>query len=219
MVGEAFLQLLRNPIWGGGIIKAPKIINLKNNKTMTKKFIAILATLPMATLGMAGFAMADVVVVSNSNSAMVVNQVMTGANSGGNTANGGSAGDAGNGGSVLGGDNDNNATGNGGAAGNGGNGRSVTTSPAIATTDIVNNINTNDTVVDLCGCDDPEHQGGDHGFTKVKNRNNANVVNDALTGADSGYNAADGGTAGDGGKGGKVVGHDNDHNTTGNGGA
>ena len=72
---------------------------------MTKKFIAILATLPVATLGVAGLALADGdVIVSNYNDAYVQNVVVAGANTGWNTANGGNGGDAGNGGSDCRGD-------------------------------------------------------------------------------------------------------------------
>ena len=223
MVGEAFLQLLRNPIWGGGIIKAPKIINVKNNKTMTKKFIAILATLPMATLGMAGLAMADGdVIVTNLNKAEVSNVVVAGANSGWNTANGGNGGSAGNGGSVWGSDNDDNVTGNGGAAGNGGNGGSVTTGIAVTDVDILNVVNHNTTDVDLCACEEDENDAEEEDASDdvvVTNLNGAGLLNIVGAGADSGWNMTDGGAAGNGGKGGKVAGEDNDDNTTGNGGA
>ncbi len=189
---------------------------------MTKKLIAILATLPVATLGAAGLAMADMVTVTNYNAAFVANSVTTVANSGGNTANGGTGGSAGAGGSVWGSDNDDNTTGNGGAAGNGGNGGSVTTGVAIATTDIRNDVNRNDTTVDLCGCEEDSNDVEDEEESDdvvVTNVNGAFLANGALTGADSGYNMTDGGSAGAGGNGGEVVGEDNDDNTTGTGGS
>ena len=190
---------------------------------MTKKFIAILATLPMATFGAAGLALADGnVIVANYNVAEVGNVVVAGANSGWNTANGGNGGDAGNGGSVWGSDNDDNVTGMGGAAGNGGNGGSVTTGNAVTMVDILNQVNTNDTDVDLCACAEDENDAEEEDASDdvvVTNVNGALLGNAVVMGSDSGWNMTDGGAAGNGGKGGKVAGEDNDDNTTGNGGA
>jgi len=155
----------------------------------------------------------DDVNVSNSNGASVHNIVTSSANSGGNTANGGSAGGAGNGGSVWFSDDDNTG-GNGGAGGDGGNGGSVTTGTAGAYTNILNQANTNDTRVNLCGCEDDND-----GDTNVRNRNWAHVGNVVYSGANSGDNNADGGSAdGEGGNGGKVFGSDDD-NRGGNGGS
>ena len=189
---------------------------------MTKKFIAILATLPVATLGVAGLALADGdVIVSNYNDAYVQNVVVAGANSGWNTANGGNGGDAGNGGSVWGSDNDDNVTGMGGAAGNGGNGGSVTTGDAVTMVDIMNVVNSNDTDVDLCACEEDENDAEEEDASDdvvVTNLNGALLGNAVVMGADSGWNMTDGGSAGNGGMGGNVDGDDNDDNTTGNGG-
>src|SRR3989344_1212276 len=156
---------------------------------MTKKFIAILATLPMATLGMAGLAMADGdVIVTNLNKAEVSNVVVAGANSGSNTANGG-------------------------------NGGSVTTGIAVTDVDILNVVNHNTTDVDLCACEEDENDAEEEDASDdvvVTNLNGAGLLNIVGAGADSGWNMTDGGAAGNGGKGGKVAGADNDDNTTGN---
>ena len=82
--------------------------------------------------------------VTNINSAYVHNYVGVAADTGGNTADGGSTGGgAGAGGDVIGDDNDDNTTGNGGNGGHGGWGGQVGTGGAGAGSDIVNRVNKN----------------------------------------------------------------------------
>ena len=183
---------------------------------MTKKLIAILATLPVATLGAAGFALANDtgnVVVTNVNSAVVVNEVLTFASTGGNSSDGGSGGSAGNGGSVLNSD-DGNMGGNGGNGGMGGNGGTVMTGEAMAVTDILNDVNYNETDINRCECDNGDTEGDD----VVTNVNGALLGNGVGTLADTGSNSTNGGSGGSAGSGGSVEESDDD-NVGGNGGA
>ncbi len=181
---------------------------------MTKKLIALFATLPVATLGVAGLALADGdVTVENYNSAYVYNEVVTVANTGSNTASGGNGGMAGNGGAVL-NSSDGNMGGNGGNGGKGGNGGMVMTGNADAGTQIDNIVNTNDTEIDRCACN-----GDEDGNDTVLNVNGYGegeewytyVGNYVGTVADSGYNNTDGGNGGDAGNGGNVEESDDDN--------
>lgn len=182
----------------------------------------ILATSMMAVMAMAPavsvFAF-DIVSVSNNNYAEVGNTIYVGASTGDNSSDGGYAGGAGDGGSVISSDDDN-MGGNGGNAGNGGNGGGVLTGPATAWATITNDVNYNETHVDDCGClhlhdDDHDH---DLDITTVDNVNTAYVGNYAGVGADTGDNSTDGGSTGGGaGDGGHVIDSDDD-NTGGNGG-
>ncbi len=180
---------------------------------MTKKLIALFATLPVVTLGAAGLALADGDVnITNVNTAIVENSATTIANTGGNTAMGGNGGMAGNGGAVLSSD-DGNMGGNGGNGGKGGNGGTVITGDAFAGTKFVNQVNTNDTEVNRCACN-----GEEDGDDNVVNVNVGLLGNAAATIADSGSNMTDGGMGGDAGNGGNVEDSDDD-NVGGNGGA
>jgi hypothetical protein len=210
------------------------------NNLMKNRILALAASLPVATLGFGGIALAgDDVVVINSNSAHVVNVVKSKADTGDNWAGGSTGGNGGNGGSVSnvgsGNDADDNTTGAAGAGGNAGVGGTVITGSALSSALVENHINSNETEVDACGCeegvvegdgagalnDHEEEEDGDDVF--VKNKNRAHVKNIVKSKADSGDNDADGSTGGNGGNGGSVsnVGEDNDadDNTTGPAGA
>ena len=141
--------------------------------------------------------------VSNSNSATVINNVEVEAETGDNDAEGGE-GDDGGYASARGG----NAT--GGNGGRGGNGGSITTGSAIAIGTVNNDVNSNDTTVDSCGCEDDEPAqmqyrrfpsfGGNNGDdVNVSNRNRANVTNNLEVEAETGDNDAEGGEGDDGG--------------------
>ncbi len=82
--------------------------------------------------------------VNNYNHATVWNNVVVGANTGGNIANAGRGGDGGHGGDVGQYDpDDNNTGGNGGAGGHGGNGGIITTGWSDSYAQVVNVVNTN----------------------------------------------------------------------------
>lgn len=168
---------------------------------MTKKVIALISTLPVAALGVAGIAFADDngdTFVGNWNSAYVLNAVGTGASTGGNSANGGDGGAAGNGGSVLNSD-DGNTGGNGGNGGAGGNGGSVTTGSATAVSSVTNQVNTNDTEINRCACaEEDEDINGDDvvmNFNGWSEEYEGGVYVGTIvgTGADTGSNNTDGG--------------------------
>ncbi|PJE64665.1 MAG: hypothetical protein COU90_02390 [Candidatus Ryanbacteria bacterium CG10_big_fil_rev_8_21_14_0_10_43_42] len=206
---------------------------------MKNRIIALAASLPITTLGFAGVALAgDDVTVINSNSAYVKNVVSSKADSGDNWAGGSTGGNGGNGGSVSNAGVDNDAKGNTtGAAGNGGAagfGGSITTGGALSTALVENHVNSNETEVDACGCEEEpvveepsgegvevlNENGGHHGDDVfVMNKNRARVKNYVSSKADSGDNSADGSTGGNGGNGGSVSnagkGNDADDNTTG----
>jgi len=149
--------------------------------------------------------------VINGNESVVLVGVGTAANSGGNTADGGDGGDSGKGGSVVLSDDDNTG-GNSGRGGDGGNGGSVRSGSAIATSQVGVTTNSNVTRVSTdCGCYTSV------GKTVVVNRNSSFTGVGALTGANSGRNASDGGSGGNTGNAGSVILSD-DGNTGGNGG-
>jgi len=160
--------------------------------------------------------------VFNSNSAIVGNQVSSSANTGSNYAGGADTGNGGSAGDITnnGGDADDNTTGRGGNGGNisGDNsGGTVYTGSATSGAGAMNVVNSNVTRV---GSSDEEDQNCCGGFTLVKNRNRAIVLNGVGSGADTGDNAAKGADTGNGGSGSDIDnnGGDVDGNTTGNGG-
>ena len=174
------------------------------------KKVIVSTVLPLVSLGLYAIpAMADIenspVVVKNTNSAVVVNQVVATANSGWNIANGGMAGNGGKGGSVVNSDHDNTG-GDGGKGGDAGMGGLIITGDAGAGVILTNDVNNNDTQVGNCEC----QTNGDleDSKTKVKNDNGAVLGNGAAAAADTGNNTTNGGEAGKGGKGGSIVGSD-----------
>ena len=174
--------------------------------------MAVMAVAPAAPV----LAWWDYTYVYNENYAYVDNYVFVTANSGGNAADGGYAGGAGDGGSVV-LSNDDNVGGNGGNGGNAGNAGSVHTGSASAGAGVTNIVNWNATTVDDCGClFDEDEDFGDH--TEVGNYNGATVINTVFVAANTGDNTANGGSTGGGaGNGGSVILSDDD-NTGGNGG-
>ncbi|OHA08511.1 MAG: hypothetical protein A3B37_00215 [Candidatus Sungbacteria bacterium RIFCSPLOWO2_01_FULL_59_16] len=182
---------------------------------MVKKLLTSSVLVPMLSFGFYAAPVlangdGNVVIVKNENSAKVVNVVNTGADTGGNSADGGYGGGAGNGGSVTSSD-DNNTGGNGGNGGNGGDGGIIVTGNADAKSVVINKVNTNVTEVDPCGCEDES-------VVVVKNKNRAKVINVVNTGADTGNNTANGGDTGNGGGNGGDVTNSDDDNTGGDGG-
>lgn len=158
--------------------------------------------------------------VTNVNEGVVTNMLWASASTGGNGANGGNGGTAGNGGSVNGGD-DNAMAGNGGKGGNGGMGGIVGTGDAMASVVVANELNSNETEIDRCACNDSEEGSDDNdvlGNDNVTNVNFGAVVNMGGAKAKTGKNWVDGGTAGNGGTAGSVNGGDDDA-TAGEGGA
>src|SRR3989344_240406 len=152
------------------------------------------------------------IIVKNENEAIVTNEVGTVSNTGGNSADGGDAGNSLNkSGNVIGSGDDNNTTSAGGNSAAGGAGGSVNTGDAFATSVVTNTVNVNRTFISGdCAC---------CGLTKVKNQNGALVWNLVGTGASSGANSTDGGGATvKVKKSGNVKGSDNDENSTSAGG-
>lgn len=190
-----------------------------------KKILALVSTLPLATFGFAGVALADdegQTNVSNHNSAIVINVVRSSSNTGFNLAggstggNGGSAGDINNSGDGV----EESSTGDGGMGGDGGIGGTIVTGEATAEADVVNVVNTNDTEVDRRGCaceDDSDVEGDD----TVENENESLVGNGVEAEANTGLNLAIGSEGGNGGQGGAINNtgsEDVDESHTGNGG-
>lgn len=168
------------------------------------------------------------VTVTNNSSALVSNEVVSGANTGGNTAGGSTGGNGGNGGSIKNGGGNQNVnyagTGHGGRGGDAGVGGDVETGAATANASVDNDINYASTTVDLCHCDGT---GAGSGDVTVTNDSGAEVGNLVGAGADTGNNSADGSHGGHGGKGGKIANKGGNQNvngsaqaptTTGNGG-
>ena len=137
----------------------------------------------------------DDVRVANGNAAVVMNVATVNASTGNNEADGG---DGGNGGNARGRNAD------GGNGGRGGDGGSVTTGAATAIGTISNDVNSNRTTVEGCGCDNGSrgHRGGgsDDDVT-VRNGNIAFVGNGLMVNASTGGNDVEGDEAGDGGNG------------------
>lgn len=121
---------------------------------MTKKIFGGAALLGM--LLTAGGAFADTnVSVTNISSATVGNTAVVTANTGYNVAEGGESGAGGAGGAALGGFFGMNLGGDGGDSGMGGSGGVIVTGDALASSLIVNDVNSSDTTVEIldCGCE------------------------------------------------------------------
>lgn len=141
--------------------------------------------------------------ISLHSAAVVMNEVTTAANTGGNTAGGSYAGNGGSGGDIdnTGGDQDveGTATGNGGVGGNSGLGGAVQTGDALAVASLTNTVNSNVVRVGAdCGCD------GDLGRVRIRTHDFAMLGNRLATAANSGDNTAEGSEAGTGGNGGDI---------------
>lgn len=146
--------------------------------------------------------------VSNSNRATVTNTVEVEAETGDNDAEGGDGDDGGSGGDARG----QNATGgDAGNGGRGGDGGTITTGTALAIGTVHNDVNSNRTYVEGCGCDDdffpfPLMRGGydndDEDPISVRNSNSARVTNNLEVEAKTGDNDVEGGRGDDGGDGG-----------------
>jgi len=119
---------------------------------MTKKFFGAATVLGMLLTGGAVFA-DTTVVVTNVNNATVTNNAEVIANTGKNSANGGTSGSGGSGGAALGGYFGFNMGGDGGASGAGGDGGTISTGDALASSLIVNDVNSNDTTISILSCD------------------------------------------------------------------
>lgn len=119
-------------------------------------------------------------------------------------------------------------TGDGGAGGNAGTGGTVITGNANAYSNLTNDINSNDTEVDRCACDEdgeplsedsiedlaedaPEYFLHNDDVT-VRSRNRAMLANSLYTKANTGKNDALGSYAGEGGSGGDIALGDGDEN-------
>ncbi|MEK7510094.1 MAG: hypothetical protein AAB567_00850 [Patescibacteria group bacterium] len=182
---------------------------------MISKISLTISMLPALSLGLYAMpALADTVVVSNSNSAYVLNEVVVVADTGLNSADGGEGGSGGEGGTILFSD-DENVGGNGGSGGDGGMGGLVHTGNATAVASVTNLVNTNDTLVDDCACDDDDD---DEDFILVANGNGALVGNGVGVAALSSGNSSSGGSGGSGGDAGDVI-ASGDENHSGNGGS
>lgn len=157
-------------------------------------------------------------VITNENSACVENDVVAVADTGDNYAGGSYAGDGGEGGSIklYGQANLNMAdTGAGGTGGNAGPGGYILTGEAIALAEVKNLVNTNNTEVDRCACQQPEtaplqviegpccdEEEGNN--VVVSNENRVRLENDVKAIAKTGDNRAKGSYAGDGEEGGDI---------------
>src|SRR3989338_6777550 len=141
------------------------------------------------------------ITVKNSNSAVVVNDVDSKADTGDNYAGGADGGNGGNSGAINnnnGSDVENSSTGNGGNGGAAGadSGGTVVTGNAGSEAGVMNVVNSNDTKVKTdCGC---------KGDITVRNRNRAFVANDVDSKADTGDNVAKGADGGNGGNSGAI---------------
>ncbi len=144
--------------------------------------------------------------VINGNDATVTNIVLSGANTGGNSAGGSEGGKGGRGGKIAndGGNQNVNSTmtGNGGNGGDAGIGGEVNSGNALANASLDNTVNDNMTDIDRCACADGT--GGRGGNVTVHNGSLARVGNEVGALADTGTNSADGSRGGKGGKGGDV---------------
>ena len=155
----------------------------------------------------------DIDVTVRNTDTTVSNEVLTSANTGGNTADGGSASTlVKKSGNVKGTGNDDNSTSAGGNSSTGGDGGYVETGDAWAKSKVENNVNSTDIKVKTpCGCE------GDVDVD-VKNKRTG-VSNSVLTDANTGVNYTDGGSADTTvKKSGNVKGTDNDGNATSAGG-
>ena len=189
-------------------------MNYQNNENIAmKKFIAgmsILALIAVASPASAtwwDWNNSDIN-VNVTNGAYVKNDVDTTASTGGNSANGGDAGNTTYGGNVRHSD-DRNTAGNTSNA-NAGSGGTVVTGDAVATSNVGNDVNSNDVKIKVvCGC---ENNVDD---VNVNLNNGAKVKNYVDTKAKTGHNDANGGNAGNQTTGGNVR-YSDDDNTAGN---
>lgn len=148
--------------------------------------------------------------ISIHSSAMVMNEVETAANTGGNLADGSYAGTGGDGGGIENSDGEQDVegttTGTGGDGGNSGFGGAIQTGNALAETSITNNINSNIIRVDDCGCLGSTSLS----LLRIRTHDFAFLGNRARTSANTGENDALGSYAGTGGDGGEIENGDND---------
>ncbi|PLX27633.1 hypothetical protein C0583_00125 [Candidatus Parcubacteria bacterium] len=163
--------------------------------------------------------------VLNENSAEVMNGSMVMTNTGDNWADGSYGGEGGNGGDIrngsrsrdyhgevqlLGpgpmffdgedGDVEDSTTGNGGAGGDAAEGGTVITGDAHADLSVRNVVNSNDTEINRCACD----EDNDDGNTRVRNINLAFLGSGEFIAANTGSNDAEGSYGGEGGNAGDI---------------
>src|SRR3989338_3114081 len=119
------------------------------------------------------------ITVTNTKTAVVMNEVVVRAYTGYNNSDGGDGG-------------------NGGDGGEGGNGGSITTGNATAKAKVKNKVNTDITKIDLCGCNGESNVDD----ITVTNNDTANVGNGVGVIADTGLNDTNGGSSSNGGNGG-----------------
>lgn len=161
------------------------------------------------------------VYVSLHSGAMIMNEVHTAANTGGNLADGSYAGSGGDGGDIENGggeqDVEESTTGNGGSGGDAGLGGAVQTGDALAESGVANTVNSNIVRIDSCGCNGSLTLGR----VRVRTNDFAFLGNRVETAANTGGNDALGSYAGEGGEGGDIEnGDDNgrENHRDGNGG-
>lgn len=162
------------------------------------------------------------------NAARVSNSVLVGANSGANSAEGGTSGRGAGGGNAVSGGLvsiiSSNDGGGGGNSGRGGDGGTIATGPARAIGTVQSDVNSTEVMIESCGCDDhPDvtmhgHHSGfmsrgafllrisDNERLHVNVQNRSGVDNNVAVLANSGLNNADGGNSGRGGEGGNAAG-------------
>lgn len=146
--------------------------------------------------------------VDSRNYANVSNNVSVKATTGDNDTYGGDGGQGARGGNAR----AQGGTANGGRGGDGGNGAAggyIGTGNALAVATVNNDVNSNRTLVEGCGCDDDNKHWFNKFFGKksgtridVDSSNKATVNNDVDVEAETGDNDADGGDGGDAGRGG-----------------
>ena len=182
-----------------------------------KKVIAGIAAVAMFAVASPALAWhwssSDIDVEVKNSGTTVFNGVSTGAYTGGNTADGGSASTkVKNSGNINGSKDDYNTTGGGTVDSDGGNGGTVNTGDAYAKSSVSNDVNSTDIKVKTdCGC-----RKGDIDV-HVKNKDTT-VANEVGTLADTGLNSTDGGSANTKVKdSGNINGNKNDNNETGGG--
>lgn len=150
-----------------------------------KKLIALATVLSIVGGGASALASGNIS-VTNHNSATVTNSLSVTSSTGYNTSNGAQATNETSGGSVMNSNFDNHA-GNGGSTVMGGHGGTIVTGAAVATADISNEINTNQTSIDAT------NWATNH--IKVKNTNGLDLVNVGTGAAQSGDNVSNGAKA------------------------
>lgn len=113
-----------------------------------KKMGSLVLMTGVAFFGVSPSAFAEVISVSNNNSATITNSVSVGANSGGNTSRGAAGEEGGHGGDATGSGESSNTGGDGGRGGDGGDGGTIQTGLSIATVEISNDVNTSETTIE-----------------------------------------------------------------------